>query len=96
MELTKDQIKQIANLARLELSEDELAQYGGQLSNILTYINQLQAVDTDGVEPTAQVTGLVNVFRHDEIDPCAQDECAAALNQAPIEPDKQIKVKRII
>ena len=62
MKLSKQDIKHIANLARLELSEKELDKYGKQLSDVLGYIDQLQEVDTKGVEPTAQVTGLTNVF----------------------------------
>lgn len=65
MKLTKEEVKHIADLARLNLSEEEIARYQSELSYILEYIDQLQEVDTTGVEPTAQVTGLINRFRED-------------------------------
>lgn len=65
MPLTRDEVKHIAELARLELTEDEITRYQKELGRILDYIGQLQEVDTVGVEPTAQVTGLVNRFRED-------------------------------
>ena len=63
MSLSKEQIEHIAKLARLELTEEELDKYGGQLSDILNYIDQLKEVDVAGVLPTAQVTGMENIFR---------------------------------
>ncbi len=65
--LSTDDVRHIAKLARLDLEEAEVAQFAGQLTSILEYVGQLQAVDTKGVEPTAQVTGLVNSLRADEI-----------------------------
>ena len=63
MNFKKDDIKHVAELARLELSDKELDIYGKQLSDILGYIEQLQEVNTDGIEPTAQITGLENSWR---------------------------------
>ncbi|MBU1350095.1 Asp-tRNA(Asn)/Glu-tRNA(Gln) amidotransferase subunit GatC, partial [Patescibacteria group bacterium] len=63
MKLNQKQIQHIANLARLELTEEELKKYSNQLSDILSYINQLKEADTTNVEPTAQVTGMENIFR---------------------------------
>ena len=63
MQLSKEEIQHIAKLARLELTDKELEKYGGQLSAVLNYIDQLKEVDVKGVEPTAQVTGLENVLR---------------------------------
>ena len=94
--LTKKDIQHIANLARLELSEEELKLYGEQLSAVLEYINQLKEVDTTDVEPTAQVTGLENVWRADEIEPWAKDEVQIAIGQAPEVEDGQVKVKRVL
>ena len=96
MKLTKRDIQHIADLARLELSEEELELYGGQLSAVLEYINQLKEVDTTDVEPTAQVTGLENVWREDKIEPWRADEAQAALRQAPELEDNQVKVKRVL
>lgn len=65
--LSTDDVRHIAKLARLDLSEEEVAQFPSQLTAILEYVGQLQAVDTKGVEATAQVTGLTNSLRADEI-----------------------------
>ena len=67
MALSKEQVEHIASLARLRLTEEEKEKYPGELSAILAYVEKLQAVDTAGVEPTSQVTGLVNVMREDEV-----------------------------
>ena len=96
MKLTKEDIKHIANLARLELNEEELELYGEQLSAVLEYINQLKEVDTIDVEPTAQVTGLENIWRKDKIEPWRKDEVQAALHQAPETEDNQVKVRRVL
>lgn len=96
MQLTQEEIKQVANLARLELTEAELAQYGDQLSSVLNYIDQLAEVDVEGVEPTAQVTGLENVWREDVVFDCPEDEREAALKEAPELEGHQIKVKRVL
>jgi len=96
MKLKKQDIEHIAKLARLELSSKELKKYGGQLSAILGYIGQLQEADTTGVEPTAQITGLENVFREAETKEWDEQEREDALAQAPEIEDGQIKVKRIL
>ena len=63
---------------------------------ILSYIDQLQEVNVNGVEPTAQVTGLVNVWREDELLDCPESEREAALKQAPELEGHQVKVKRVL
>lgn len=96
MKLNKKDIEHIANLARLELSDKEIDKYGSQLSGILNYIDQLKEVNTTGVEPTAQVTGLENILREDLVEIWNKDEIKNALNQSPEMEDNQIKVKRIL
>ena len=66
-QLNDDQVRHIAKLARLELTDDEVAQFAKELSSILDYIDMLQEVDTEGVEATAQPTGITNAFREDEV-----------------------------
>ena len=66
-QLTKQQVLHIAKLARLRLSEAEVEKMAKELSSILTYVDMLGEVKTDGIEPTAQVTGLTNTFREDEV-----------------------------
>lgn len=67
MKLTKDQVKHVAKLANLPLSSEEEEKYSQQLSKILDYIEQLNQIDTSGVESTFNVTGLNNALREDEI-----------------------------
>lgn len=65
--LTREQVLKIAKLARLGITEAEVEKYQVQLSGIISYIDKLNEVNTDGVEPTSQVTGLLNCFRKDEV-----------------------------
>ena len=69
MALTEEEVRHIAKLARLTLSDDEVKKFSKELSSILEYIDMLQELDTENVEPTAQVTGLENAYRKDEIQP---------------------------
>lgn len=96
MKLKKQDIQHIADLARLKLSDEELEKYGGQLSDVLAYIDQLQEVDVTDTEPTAQVTGLENVLREDVVDDWDLAEQKATLNEAPDFEDNQYKVKRVL
>jgi len=96
MQLSKPEIQHIAKLARLELTDEELKKYGGQLSNVLSYIDQLKEVEVKGVLPTAQVTGLENVLRPDEAENWDEKEIEAALADAPEREGRFIKVKRVI
>lgn len=96
MKLSDKDIKHIADLARLELSAEELEKYGKQLSDVLNYIDQLEEVDVTDTEPTAQVTGLENVLREDEKDDWDEAEKKEALEQAPNLEDNQYKVKRVL
>ncbi|MDO8570238.1 MAG: Asp-tRNA(Asn)/Glu-tRNA(Gln) amidotransferase subunit GatC [Candidatus Daviesbacteria bacterium] len=66
MKLSIEQVKKVAKLANLSLTADEENLYAEQLSQILDYVDQLNQVDTLGVEPTFNVTGLSNVMRKDE------------------------------
>lgn len=66
--LTKKEVLHVAKLSKLSLKDKDIDKFSTQLSNILEYINLLNEVDVTNVEPTAQTTGLTNVFRKDEID----------------------------
>lgn len=65
MELSRDEVRRIAELARLELTDQEVALYAGQLSHILQYFERLREVDTSAILPTASVLPLKNVMRPD-------------------------------
>lgn len=93
--LTREDILKLARLARLELTEAEIAEFSGELSAILQYVEQLQAVDVEGLEPTNQVTGLTNVTRSDEIKDYGY-KVEDLLENVPDKKADQIKVKRML
>lgn len=78
MEITKQEVEKVAKLARLQVSESEVAVFAKQLSQILTHVDTLKKYNTDGVEPTATVLGQVNVFRDDVVRPSLPVEQALA------------------
>ncbi len=65
--ITPDDVKKLAELARLNLTDEEVARYTTELGSVLGYVEQLAEVDVTGVEPTSQVTGLQNVLREDVV-----------------------------
>ena len=65
--LSDDDVRHIAKLARLKLTDSEVKKFSKELTSILDYIEVLNEVDTGNIEPTAQVTGLANTEREDEI-----------------------------
>jgi aspartyl-tRNA(Asn)/glutamyl-tRNA(Gln) amidotransferase subunit C len=69
MSLTADQVRWVAHLARLELSDAELETMTRQLSSIVDYVDQIQRLDTANVEPLAHALPVHNVFREDELVP---------------------------
>ncbi len=88
------QVRHIAVLGRLELSDEEVAAFSEQLSAILEYVEQLNQLDTDDVEPTAHPLPLRNVFRDDEPDrPLAVDD---ALANAPARAEDFFKTPKVI
>lgn len=93
--LSRDVVLKLANLARLDLSEEEISEYIEELSEILQYVEMLQSVDVTGLDPTNQVTGLVNVTRPDEIRDYGYEPKELFANLPAIEND-HIKVKRMI
>ncbi len=88
-------IDRVAHLAHLPITEDEKKIYLPQLSAILSYVAKLNEVATEGVEPTSQVTGLVNVFREDAIDTSRMLTQKEALANAPATYKGFIKVKAV-
>jgi len=95
MSISREEIKHIAELARLKLSEDEINKLGGELSSILEYIEMLKEVKTDGVEITAQVSGLNDIIREDRVIDWDKNEVKAALGQGELE-NGNLKVKRVL
>ncbi len=93
MKLTIQQVEHIASLARLELTAEEKEKYSSQLSNILDYMEKLQAVDTQKIEPTSQVTGLINVMREDKVINSGIEQ--ELVNSAPSHKDGYISIPKI-
>ena len=76
--IDREQVLHVARLARLELSEDEVARMTGELSAILDHIEKISALDLDGVPPTSHVVEVANALRPDEPRPCLPREVALA------------------
>ncbi|HUW22959.1 MAG TPA: Asp-tRNA(Asn)/Glu-tRNA(Gln) amidotransferase subunit GatC [bacterium] len=92
--ITKKEVEYVARLARLKLTEDEKEKYTKQLADILKYINKLNELDTEKVEPTSHVLRLSNVFREDKVRPSLKQE--EILANAPEVESSHFKVKKII
>lgn len=69
MKIERETVMHIAELARLQLTEEEIELYAGQLSQVLDYAAELQTLDTDAIPPTASVLPLRNVMRPDDPQP---------------------------
>ena len=93
--LTRDDVLKLAALSRLKLTDAEIEQFRGELSNILDYVEVLNKVNTTGLEPTYQLSGLKNVMRQDEVKKY-QATPKDLLKNAPATQDGQFMVKRII
>lgn len=94
MHITREEVERIAKLARLELTEGEKAAFGQQLDQILSYVQKLQALGTDGVAATSMVTGQTNIDRADEVQPSLSPEEATA--NAPDAHEHYFRVPRIL
>lgn len=94
MELTKEQISHIANLARLELSVEERARYASQLSSILAYVGKLQEVDTAKIRVLLD-GGVTNRYRPDAVEAVDAAARDAVLGQAPERSGDRYQVKGV-
>ncbi len=93
--LTLDEVRRLAELAKLELTDEETVKYQKELSDVLDYIAVLEGVSTEGLLPTSQVTGLKNVLRRDVVtEQPAHPKDLLALS--PQSQDQYVKVKRMI
>ncbi len=90
----KMDIEKVAKLARLELSEEEKVTFEKQLEQILTYMEQLNRLNTTGVEPTSHAISIQNAFREDEATPSFKQE--EVLGISPDQENGHFKVPRII
>jgi len=90
-----DDVYYVAGLSKIEVSDQEAATLQTELDAILGYVQQLNELDTTGIEPTYQVTGLTNVDRADEIIDYGVSQ-QALLSNAPHIQDNQIKVPKVL
>ena len=91
--LTAEEVRHVAELAKLRLTEAEIEQYAGQLSAILEYAERLQEVDTSSVPPTPYILPLVNVMREDVSAPSLSND--EALANAPDSEDGFFRVRAV-
>ncbi len=94
MKLTRKDVEHVALLARLQLSGEEIELFTTQLTKILDYVEKLNELDTDKVDPLFHVVPLHNVFREDKVAPSLPLE--KALQNAPDKAQGCFKVPRII
>ena len=94
MKITKEEVRYVAHLARLDLDEESTDKFAGQIDEILGYIEKLNQVDTKGIKPTSHAISLTNAFRDDEKrEPI---ERGLALANAPEEEDGLFVVPKIV
>jgi len=94
--ITKKEVEDIAQLARLGLSEQEKKKFTEELSAILVFVDKLNEVKVDKIEPTAQVTGLENTTREDKGKKKTKKETDKLLDLAPEVENRHVKVKAIL
>ncbi len=92
--ITADDVRKVAELARLELPESQIATYTTQLERILDYVGHLQQVDTEGVPPTTRAVEVVNVTRPDTVE--TTDSREDLLNLAPQREGDFYRVPKIL
>ena len=94
MNITKEQLKHIANLSNLSFSEEELDKYLVDMTGIVDFVNQLNEINTDDVEITTSILGEYNIFREDEVKESFDRELL--LKNAPDSQDGMFKIPKVI
>lgn len=94
MKINRDEIKKIALLSRLDISEENMGSVEKALNDVLSYVTELEELDLDGVQPMAHAVPLQNVFREDEVKPSLDHDLA--LQNAPEEENGYFKVPRVV
>ncbi len=94
MKITSEEVRHVATLARLDLSRDEQERLAGELDRILEYMDKLNELDTDGVEPLSHAVDVVNVLRPDRV--VNQPRTEDLLRNAPARDDDFLSVPKII
>lgn len=94
MKITRKEVEHVATLARLKLDDNEIATFTGQMDAILSYVDKLSQLNTDGIMPTAHAVPMENAFRPDEIRPSMGTE--KALANAPDKVNGFFRVPKVI
>jgi aspartyl-tRNA(Asn)/glutamyl-tRNA(Gln) amidotransferase subunit C len=92
--LTREDVAHVAALARLELTDEELDLFTGQLAAVLDHAADVSSLDLAGVAPTAHAMAVTNVLRPDEVQPCLERD--EVLAQAPSVEDHRFRVPRVL
>lgn len=94
--LTKEEVRHIAELARIDLTQEEVAQYQKDLSSILAYFEQLQKIDTNTIEPIGHITGMTNIYREDKDEEFGDLGRKGIMENVPDTKDNYIRVKAVL
>lgn len=94
MSISKEEVVHIEKLAKLRFNEQELDKFTNDLSNIVDFANKLKEVDVNGVEPTAHILDIKNVFRKDEVIPSFDRE--KILRNAPTKDGGCVTVPKVV
>ena len=94
MRIDRDLIIRVSELARLELSEEEMREFSKQLSEIVQYVEKINELNTDSVEPTDHIVELKNVFRSDKVGASLPVEFIKAI--APCFEEGHVVVPKVI
>ena len=94
MKISPEEVKHVADLARLEMTPEEVESMSRQLDGILTYVAKLNELDTGGVQPTTHAISIVNAFRDDRVKPSLDREDTLA--NAPQQDGESFVVPKVI
>ena len=94
MKVTEKDIQTVASLSRLKISAEESAEVMNQLDKFLNYVENLQSIDTENIQPTTYALSMQNVFREDVVKKSLDRELA--LSNAPLKEDGYFKVPRVL
>ncbi|SCY88883.1 Asp-tRNA(Asn)/Glu-tRNA(Gln) amidotransferase subunit GatC [Desulfoluna spongiiphila] len=94
MKITKEEVLYVANLARLNVDDGDVEKLAAEIGDILSYVDTLEKVDTDGVEPTTHAIDLTNAFREDVVHP--HPGASATLANAPDKEDEMFVVPKVV
>jgi len=93
--LSKEEVKKIASLARIELNDKESEKYSTELSDILGFVEKLNEADTEGIEPIAHITGVENAIREDRVFEASVETKDGVINNFPEKKERFDKVKAV-